>query len=153
MSRYLVNHNCNVTQKFLESNRLVPSPQDIHRADCMENMVHMNAILSETDHAGPIISTGDVAQAAANDTEYQILVQFVRGGFPDSWHATAGPVRQYWPLQEILHQNEGTVTMAKRIIIPRTLRVKVLDNLLSAHQRVNRYERKSKRYGMVAEHR
>ncbi len=137
ISRYpvnMVNHNCNATQKFLESIRLDPSPEDIYRADCTENMVHMNAILSETDDTGPIIFIGAVAQAASNDTEYQSLLQFVRGGFPDSRHATPGPIRQHWPLREILHHYDGTVTMDNHIIIPRTLRVKVLDNLHSAHQ-------------------
>ncbi len=126
MSHNLVNHNCNATQKFPESIRLDPSPEDIYRADCTENMVHMNAILSETDDTDPIISIGAVARAAANDTEYQSLLQFVRSGFPDSRHATPGPVRQYWPLRGILHQYEGTVNMDNRIIIPRTLRVTIL---------------------------
>ncbi len=82
------------------------------------------------------------AIAAEHHNEYQALLQ--TKGFPETKTEVSGMIRQYWSVQEILHEYESVATMDLRIIIPRNLSRQTLENLHAAHQDLTGMRARSK---------
>ena len=68
------------------------------------------------------------------DTEIRELVELIRGGLPDSRDDWPGTLYDYYRVRGDLCEKDGIVSYKKRVIIPQSLRIDILDILHAAHQ-------------------
>ena len=103
-----------------------PSPADEIRIEHVEEKIE--AILT---------TTSELNQAATTDKEYRDLFTVVTNGFPSTKDAIEPHLKTYWNVRNRLSLEGPLVMLEGRIVIPGTLKSKVLDNLHSAHQGVS----------------
>ena len=66
-----------------------------------------------------------------------LLITYLRNGFLESKSSLPEEVKGYWDVRSHLRCSDGVVLYKDRIVIPKSLRVKVITNLHSAHQGVS----------------
>ena len=85
-----------------------------------------------------------LCKAIASDGDYQKLLQVVGEGFPDSHKHLPASVQQYWCVREHLSVQDGVVLKGNCIVVPRTLRRMVLEDLHASHQGLERTKRRAR---------
>ena len=83
-------------------------------------------------------------QAAADDHEYQALLNVIEHGFPSDQSALPNMLRPYWQIRDQLSMERGIVLRGHRIVVPRPLRRKVLNDLHASHQGQVRTKRRAR---------
>ena len=89
----------------------------------------------------PMITITDISIAAANDPEYSNLTKAIQEGFPLRADPSCQNICSYWNVRDNLSMTNGVATMNGRIIIPLSLRARILKNLHAAHQGVSKCRR------------
>ena len=102
-------------------------------SDDLDEASHISNIRSEAETLFAV-TWGRVKSAAEADVESQLLIQMIGKGFPPTKREVPEEVRCYWEVREHLYSSDGVVLYKDRIVIPRSLRGHILDNLHSAHQ-------------------
>ena len=117
--------------------RAEPTDQDVMYA----NELHESMVASvqvaplTTDQNGFRAITWDlVKEECLTDSTSIELVALIDSGFPDSRSAIPDHLKLFWPMRHELHHLEGVPFHDKKMCIPKSLRVEVLDCLHSAHQ-------------------
>ena len=82
-------------------------------------------------------TTSELKQAAMTDNEYQDLYKTVNEGFPQNKNDLPSYLKAYWNIRFRLSVEQPFINFEERIIIPKSIRGKVLDNLHAAHQGVS----------------
>ncbi|XP_065190755.1 uncharacterized protein LOC135821686 [Sycon ciliatum] len=86
----------------------------------------------------------ELLEAARADPDYQALVHAVRHGFPTN-SANADPaVKPYLTVREHLSVDSDLVLKGQRVVVPRALRSRVLQDLHAAHQGLTRAQRRAR---------
>ena len=121
---------CYALNMFLDTSEEAPYNEEIP-CDSVA-MAELHEIVDDGS-----LSLQDVIKAAKQDPEYRTLSDAIQQGFPTS-HDLADPlIRQYFPVRNELSVCEnGIITFQERILIPQTLRKRVLQILHHAHQGV-----------------
>ncbi|XP_065182282.1 uncharacterized protein LOC135812991 [Sycon ciliatum] len=86
----------------------------------------------------------ELLDAARADDDYQALLQAVREGFPDDQRAVHSAVKPYFTIREHLSVDGDLVLKGQRVVVPRTLRPRVLQDLHASHQGLNRTQRRAR---------
>lgn len=81
-----------------------------------------------------LTTTAELHEAAISDKDYKTLLSLVTNGFPKTKDSTSSEVKSYWNVRNRLSFEGPLVMLEERIVIPTSLRSKVLTNLHSAHQ-------------------
>ena len=66
-----------------------------------------------------------------------LLINYINNGFPESKPSMPDEVRDFWEFRNNIRNYDAVVLYKDRIIIPKTLRTKIIENLHSAHQGVS----------------
>lgn len=108
----------------------------------------IRAARSDADSAatGPslVIQYHDLLEAARSDHTYQALVSLVRDGFPQLYSDLSPALTPYWNGRETLSLDNGLVLRGSRIVIPQALRQRVLADLHSSYQGIERTKRRAR---------
>ena len=108
--------------------------------------VHTNSLLAHIyeqpcigaiNEGSPLVTLQEVAQTASTDREYKLLMNLIETGFPTSRNATDPSLRQYWSVRDRLSLHNGIAMMNSRLVIPVSLRQRILKGLHLAHQGVS----------------
>jgi len=79
--------------------------------------------------------TWEVVQAESRrDQQMSILVKQIAAGFPSEKGDMSTEILEYWEFRHSLNVVDGVVLYNDRIVVPCSLRKRVLENLHSAHQ-------------------
>ena len=117
--------------------RARPTDQDIRCADDLHESMVASAQVSPltVDQSGFRAITWDlVKDECLTDSTSIELVNLIDSGFPDSRTAVPDQLKIFWPMRHELHHLEGVPFHDKKMFIPKSLRVEILDCLHSAHQ-------------------
>ena len=90
------------------------------------------------------MQAAQIRDAAVNDIEYITLIETVISGFPKSQSDLPTCLMPYWTSQMELSVFEGIVCKGARIVIPRSIRQKVLHYLHSSHQGIERTKQRAR---------
>ena len=85
----------------------------------------------------------EIHKHAAQDEQYQLLQNFILKGFPKHCRQLPESCRIYWNVHQHLTLDDGPIVYGCRLLIPSTMRKKVLDNLHEAHQGVLRTKQRA----------
>ena len=75
-----------------------------------------------------------VREETMNDTVLRALLGYVANGFPASAHDMPAGASKYWQFRHDMSADNGVLVYNDRVVIPSSLRNRVLENLHSAHQ-------------------
>ena len=91
-------------------------------------------IISAISDSNTNIRLEEVRRIASVDSEYQLLVKYVREGMPPHKHDLPESIRAFWYKRESLAIDDGVVVCGCRLVIPRAMRHDVLTALHASHQ-------------------
>ena len=83
-----------------------------------------------------VVSVQDLRAATNQDETLQDLMSAIINGFPATHSLTSSNIRQYFNVRDNLSIEDGMVMYKDRMVIPATLRKKILSLLHTAHQGV-----------------
>ena len=83
------------------------------------------------------VTWDDIRVATASDTHMTLLAELVEDGFPDSRTNLDAEIRQYHQYRDSLSTYDGVILYRDRVVIPPSLRNRVLAGLHAAHQSVS----------------
>ena len=101
---------------------------------------HDDPAISSTVSALDALSTvtwDNVRTATISDDDMRELLSLIDGGLPITKKEMPPNLKTYFHLKDGLYTLDGVVMFNDRIVIPRSLRSKILDSLHSAHQGVS----------------
>jgi len=122
-----------------------PSPCD----ELGEDPVHglsVRLCLQQDDGSSRVLTTNfhEIHKAACADSEYQELYSLIQDGFPKSKHQLSPSLKQYWNGHEHFSTDNGIILRGSRLLIPKSLRQRVLVDLHSSHQGMERTKRRAR---------
>ena len=86
----------------------------------------------------------DLCRNAADDPGYQSLLSFVTNGFPEHKSDLPEVTRQYWHIRSGLTVDDGIVLYGTRLVIPPSMRRKMLVMLHEGHQGIERTKQRAR---------
>lgn len=106
----------------------LPTPKGVSHED-WEAQVHMiSRALSMSDE-----SKKEFQVATAEDSSLQSLLSFVRLGWPENKAELPEEVRPFWGYKEEITEAEGLLFRGEQLIVPKTLRGKMLHKVHEGH--------------------
>ncbi|CAB4017439.1 transposon Tf2-1 poly [Paramuricea clavata] len=85
-----------------------------------------------------------IKDETAKDGTLQILTEQVMQGWPDSIKKTQQAIKPYWNNRDDISIQEGVLLLGSRIIIPKSLRQKILQKIHSGHQGMEKCKLRAK---------
>ena len=116
-----------------------PTPEDKHGQDPAVSNLSIRACLRDESNS---LRMHKLHEAALANTMY--LVQTVLTGFPASKHTLPPDLRAFWNGREHLSVDNGLIMRGERLVVPRSLRHSVLQDLHAAHQGLTRTKRRAR---------
>lgn len=89
------------------------------------------------------ISWTELADESARDRSVSAVLRLIEDGFPEG-SALAGDAAPFWPIRDALYIQDGVVMYQDRVVVPSSLRCRVLQHLHAAHQGVGSMERRAR---------
>lgn len=77
---------------------------------------------------------GAIQLATAADSNLQMLLQYIKSGWPEYVGNVPVAIRDYYPVKSELSEYNGIVTRGCRMLIPPSLRGDILDRIHDGHQ-------------------
>ena len=129
-----------------------PSSKDVHLSDKIDAAVQAATIQATTNACNNnAVTTPDHIQVSGrSDNLYTKLIHAINQGFSHKCSLTKPDICDFWEVQHQLSTDRGLVLMDGRIIIPKSLRTKILHHLHAAHQGVD--SMKARAYNTVYWH-
>ena len=131
LSRYGVRHNCEQDEVSIRKHVV-----GLLASEELESIDHWDAdnlVGALVPHLKPI-TWADVKVASKADDEYRTLFRFISGGFPMKREDLPENLRPFFRCRDKLRIVENVILYEDRILIPRSLRNRVLEVLHSSHQ-------------------
>ena len=100
----------------------------------------MAASLRHETHDIIAISLERIATETASDPTMRLLLDTIQEGFPDDRRAANDDIAAFWTYRDSLNVTDGVILYRDRVVVPPSLRDKVLRILHSAHQGVSSME-------------
>ena len=117
----------------------LPSPTDQYgEAPALANLGIRACLRRDEDGLITDLRFQAVHDAAAADSDYQLLLQHVQDGFPNDQRDLPDALRSFWNGREHLSVANGIVLKGQRIVVPVSLRQHVLQDLHASHQGIVR---------------
>ncbi|CAB3991427.1 transposon Tf2-1 poly [Paramuricea clavata] len=85
-----------------------------------------------------------IKDETAKDGTLQILTEQVMQGWPDSIKKTQQAIKPYWNNRDDISIQEGVLLLGSRIIVPKSLRQKILQEIHSGHQGMEKCKLRAK---------
>ena len=104
----------------------------------------MAASLRHETHDIIAISWERIATETASDLTTRLLQDIVQEGFPDGRRAANNDIAAFWTYRESLNVTDGVILYRDRVVVPPSLREKVLRILHSSHQGVSSMESRAR---------
>ena len=104
----------------------------------------MAASLRHETHDIIAISWERIATETASDPSMRLLLDIIQEGFPDDRRAANDYIAAFWTYRDSLNVTDGVILYRDRVVIPPSLRDKVLRILHSAHQGVSFMESRAR---------
>ena len=82
------------------------------------------------------ISWERIATETASDPTMRLLLDTIQEGFPDDRRAANDDIAAFWTYRDSLNVTDGVILYRDHVVVPPSLRGKVLRILHSAHQGV-----------------
>jgi len=113
-----------------------PQPQDMLAKHDIYNQpgISIREIKIDTDDGHDSPHLWDLRRCAANDEEYQQLLNTILSGFPDHRSQLPEPIQHYWHVREHLTVDDNLIVHGCRLLIPTSMRKQVLSELHDSHQ-------------------
>ncbi|XP_065182117.1 uncharacterized protein K02A2.6-like [Sycon ciliatum] len=86
----------------------------------------------------------ELRDAAQSDVDYVQLVSYIRDGFPSARRHMPPALAPYWNGREHLTLDNGIVLRGSRLVVPKSLQCRVLTDLHSSHQGLERTKRRAR---------
>ena len=109
------------------------SMMSVHDSD---EATYVGGIISEAEKLFAV-TWEKVQTASMNDETMCLLADKIRNGFPNSKKDLPDIIRGFWEVRESLRCSDGVIMYKDRIVIPPSLRNRIVENLHSAHQGVS----------------
>lgn len=100
--------------------------------------LHCNLVLSNIEINPDTLQS--IKEAYVNDEAMKVLDDYVTNGWPENKKSVNPLAAPYSNVRDELHKIDGILLKLNRIIIPRSLRRHILNNLHEAHMGINRTE-------------
>ena len=125
-----------------------PTPDDeLGEHPALRTPVIRACIREDTEGQIANLQFAELQEAARADSDYQALLVTVRNGFPDDKRDVCPAAQPYWTVCHHLTVNQDLVLKGPRIVVPRSLRRSVLDDLHAAHQGLNHTKARAPQVG------
>ena len=85
-----------------------------------------------------------IASETASDPTMRLLLDTIQEGFPDDRRAENDDIAAFWTYRDSLNVTDGVILYRDRVVVPPSLRDKVLRILHSAHQGVSSMESRAR---------
>ena len=85
-----------------------------------------------------------IKDETAKDRTLQILSEQVMQGWPDSIKKTQQEIKPYWNNRDDISIQEGVILLGSRIIVPKLLRQKIMQEIHSGHQGMEKCKLRAK---------
>ena len=111
------------------------------------HQIRLLRVLDVSEQGDAIVDTlqsAELRSSSSKDEEYQSLVGMVTTGFPKSKSDLPQCLLPYWQHQSDLTVEDGIVLKGCRIVVPRSLRKKCLQDLHKSHQGVVRTKQRAR---------
>ena len=131
LSRYGVRHGCESEEVSLRKHVVGLIATD--ETDMIEYLDADNLVGSLVPHFKPV-TWDDVKKFSKSDEEYQRLVKILISGFPVKKEDMDDSLKPFFRCKDKLRLVENVVLYGDRILIPTSLRPRVLEVLHSSHQ-------------------
>ena len=148
--RFDINHLPGKTNHAADATSRHPSPSGSANSitlgassipDQVESAL-MASIPQDTQELGTI-TWSLLAQATASDTSLSTLLKLIEQGAP-SLARNNPSLATLWPICESVYAQEGVLLYQDRVIVPTSLRSRVLQNLHAAHQGTSMMEQRAR---------
>lgn len=140
--RFEIEYQRGATNPFADAMSRHPSGYaELASASMMTNLdrkeaTYIGGIVSETEKFFAV--TWETVQTESlKDETMCLLGDYIRNQFPDSRKDLPEKIRCFWEVREGLRCSDGVILYKDRIVIPSSLRNKIVENLHSAHQGVS----------------
>ena len=82
----------------------------------------------------PAVTWEDIKDAAVSDAECVTLIDTIRNGFPINKSLMPSNIQQFWKMKDSLYEIDSVPFCDAKMLIPKSLRGRVLEGLHIAHQ-------------------
>lgn len=82
----------------------------------------------------PAVTWEDIKDAAVSDAECVTLIDTIRNGFPTNKSLLPSNIQQFWKMKDSLYEIDSVPFCDTKMLIPKSLRGRVLEGLHIAHQ-------------------
>ena len=105
----------------------------------LSNLVSLQAVgISSLSQDSPhFITRQDFVKAMEDDQVLQQLMLLISTGFPSSHTALPEAIRPFWSAYDHLWIQDGIVMFKRRLVVPSSLKSRILKTLHSAHQGIS----------------
>lgn len=120
----------------------IPNSDDKHEQDITENNIQLIRRATSSSNIDPLIQ--EISNVAEKDETYQVLINQIMNGFPNNKRSSPMEIKPYWNIRDHLSIDNGLVLFGCRIVIPKDARKKILQDLHSSHQGIERTKRRAR---------
>jgi hypothetical protein len=126
--RYTVQYTTGASNVVADYFSRAPLPETITTTDKeFDTFCSLNFL----DSVLPAVTANDIRQATENDTVLKTVIKYINKGWPRK--ITCKLIRPYFQCKTDLQLENGTLLRGHRVVIPSTLREKMLRELHSSH--------------------
>ena len=86
----------------------------------------------------------DLVKGTAEDTGLQAVMRYYQNGWPSNRKNIIPSAQQYWKLKNDLFVEEGLVILESKVVVPETMRSKVLKQLHLAHMGIEKTKNRAR---------
>ena len=113
---------------------LPPTNNDVDLAIDIDSIFEATIMAGFAEGDCKLVDINRIKEVSSSDKEINELSQYVINGFPNNINDCSAHIKQFWNIRHDLTTLDGLLLYGTRIIIPRALRMEILENLHSAHQ-------------------
>ena len=95
------------------------------------------SICRSLDSPESAIKMSNIKDASATDHQYQLLLRTIREGFPEDRNMLPEALSEFWNMRTDLYTVDSLVFLQGRVLIPKSVRRTLIDQLHLGHQGVN----------------
>jgi len=91
-----------------------------------------------------VLTYDTIAHETSADPSMSELLHLIESGFQDC-ALEKGELAQFWPIHDALYIQDGVILYEDRVVIPPSLRQRVVQHLHAAHQGISTMEQRARK--------
>ena len=113
-----------------------PSVKDIHLSENIDAAMELATIQAVINSSNDVaaMSPDNIHASGQNDQSYMTLINTINQGFPTKHSLTEPEIYDFWEVRHRLSTERDLVLMNRRIVVPKSLKGKVLNCLYRGHE-------------------